>query len=151
MKVEVRQGEPLETGADLTVVGLYDGEALAGAIAEAPGAGDAKGRFEKGLLLHPDRGSRVLVLGLGKREEADAERLRVAAALAAKEAARLEAGSLAWALPEIGEESAAVEALVTGTILGSYRFERFKAADPDEPSPARIETLTLLAPVAVAA
>ena len=42
----------------------------------------------------------MLVVGLGKREELDAERLAVAAALAAKEAGRLEATSLAWLLPE---------------------------------------------------
>ena len=28
------------------------------------------------------------------------------------------------------------EALVTGTILGAYRFDRFRAADPEEPEPA---------------
>ncbi|HEX4730080.1 MAG TPA: leucyl aminopeptidase [Solirubrobacterales bacterium] len=151
MKVEVRQSEPLETGADLTVVGLYDGDPLPTAIADTPGAGDAKRAFKKQMLLHPDGGSRVLAIGLGKREEADAERLRVAAALAAKEAGRLEAGSVAWALPESGDDGVAAEALVTGTILSSYRFDRFKGADPEEPAPTGIESLTLLAPEGVAA
>ena len=69
----------------------------------------------------------MLVVGLGKRDELDAERLRVAAALAAKEAARLEARSLAWALPESDDAEAAAAALVTGTILAAYRFDRFKS------------------------
>jgi leucyl aminopeptidase len=152
MKVEVRQSEPLEIGADLTVVGLYDGDPLPLAIADTPGAGDARGAFKKQMLLHPDSGTPLLAIGLGKREEADAERLRVAAALAAQEAGRLEAGSVAWALPEAGDDGAAAEALVTGTILGSYRFDRFKGkgTGAEDPPAPRIESLTLLAPAAVA-
>ena len=45
----------------------------------APGAGDAKGGFKKLSMLHPVSPTRVLVVGLGKREEMDAERARVAA------------------------------------------------------------------------
>ena len=152
MKVMVSQSEPLEAGAGLTVVGLDEDGSLPSALAGLAGAGDAKGAFKKKLLLHAGD-TRVLVIGLGKREEADAERLRVAAALAAKEAARLEASSVAWALPESGDDGTAAEALVTGTILGSYRFDRFKgkgASEDDAPAPG-IESLTLLAPEGVAA
>jgi leucyl aminopeptidase len=152
MKVVVSQGEPLEAGVDLAAIGLYEGEALPESLADAPGAADARGAFKKSLLLHMGA-ARVLVIGLGKREEADAERLRVAAALAAKEAGRLEAGSVAWALPESSDDGTTAEALVTGTILGAYRFDRFKGkgADPEDPPAPRIESLTLLAPEAVAA
>jgi leucyl aminopeptidase len=151
MKVGVSQDEPLEAGVDLSVVGLYEDEALPDGLADAPGAADAKGAFKKTLLLHAG-GARVLAIGLGKREEVDAERLRVAAALAAKEAGRLEAGSVAWALPESGDDAAAAEALVTGTILGAYRFDRFKGkGDPEDPPAPKIESLTLLGPEAVTA
>ncbi len=151
MKVEVRQGELLEVEADLTVVGLYEGEALPAAIAAARGADRADGNFKRRLLLHPDESGPLLVIGLGKRAEADAERLRVAAALAAQEAGGLKAKSVAWTLPEAGEGAAAAEALVTGTILGSYRFDRFKGEDPDgvPPSP-QVELLTLVGPEAIA-
>ncbi len=133
MKVIVSQSDPLAAGAGLAVVGLYEDGSLPGALAELAGAGDAEPSFKKKLLLHSGDG-RVLVVGLGKREEADAERLRVAAALAAKEAGRLQASSVAWTLPDSGDDGAAAEALVTGTILGSYRFDRFKGkgADADE-------------------
>ena len=152
MKVEVQQVEPLEADAELTVIGLYAGEALPAAIAESPGAADVRGASKKLALLHPDSATRVLVVGLGEREEADAEGLRVAAALAAKEAERLEVGSLVWALPASGDDGAAAEALVTGTILAAYRFDRFKGtgADSEDSSPG-IESLTLLAPESVAA
>jgi leucyl aminopeptidase len=152
MKVIVSQGEPLAAGAGLTVVGLYEDGSLPEALAGLAGAGAARGAFKKKLLLHAGE-SRVLVFGLGKREEVDAERLRVAAALTAKEAGRLEAGSVAWALPESGDDVAAAEALVTGTILGSYRFDRFKGkgtSGDDAPAPG-IESLTLLGPESIAA
>ncbi len=151
MKIAVQQGDLLEAEAELTVIGLYEDGSLPSAIGEVPGTADAKGAFKKSMLLRPGGKARLLVAGLGKREEADAERLRVTAALVAKEAERLEASSIAWALPESGDDDAAAEALVTGTILGSYRFDRFKSADADEPSPPRIESLTLLAPQGVTA
>ena len=150
MRLEVRQIELSEVDADLVVIGLYDGEELPAAIAGAPGAGDAKGGFKKLSQLHPESPGRVLVVGLGKREEMDAERARVAAALAAREAGRIEASALAWALPESEDDDATAEGLVTGTVLGSYRFDRFLGKDPDDPPPPTIESLTLLAPEGVA-
>ncbi len=148
MRVEVSQTQPTETDADLLVVGLYEGEQLPAELAAAPGAGDAKGGFQKLTLLRPEQPGRVLVVGLGKRDDADAERIRLAAAVAAKEAAKLEAASLAWLLPESDEDEATAEALVTGTILAGYRFDRYLSRDPDDPPPPQIESLTLLAPQA---
>jgi leucyl aminopeptidase len=151
MKVIVSQSDPVAAGVGLTVVGLHESGSLPDSLAGLAGAGDAKGSFKKKLLLHTGD-ARVLIVGLGKREEADAERLRVAAALAAKEAGRLEVSSIAWALPDTGDDDAAAEALVTGTVLGSYRFDRFKgkrASEQDSPA-AGIEALTLLGPESIA-
>ncbi len=150
MKVEVRQAEISEVDAGLVAVGLYEGEELPAALAGAPGAADAKGGFKKLATLHPQSPARVLVVGLGKHGEMSAERARVAAALAAQEAAKLDATSLAWLLPGSGDDAAIAEGLVTGTILGSYRFDRFLSADPDDPPPPALESLTLLAPEGVA-
>jgi leucyl aminopeptidase len=144
MRVDVRQLPLAEIEADLAVAGLYEDEALPSELAEAAGAGDARGAFRKLALLHPARPKRVLAVGLGKREEADAERFRLAAAVAAKEAGRLEAASLAWLLPESGDDEATAAAIVTGTILAGYRFDRFRSSDPSDPPPPRIESLTLL-------
>jgi leucyl aminopeptidase len=150
MKVEVRDAGVLEADADLVVIGLHDGESVPEAISGAPGAADAKGTFKSLSAVFPEHGPRALVIGLGKRGDAGAERLRVAAAVAVKEAARLELGSLAWLPPDSVESVLAAEALVTGTILGSYRFEEFKGVDRDEP-PIRIDTLVLLAAEGAAA
>ncbi len=150
MRVEVSQIETAETDADLLAVGLYEGEQLPAELAEARGAGDAKGGFQKLALLRPEQPGRVLAVGLGKRDDADAERIRIAAAVAAKEAAKLEATSLAWLLPESGEDEATAEALVTGTILAGYRFDRYLSTNPKDPPPSHPESLTLLAPEGVA-
>jgi leucyl aminopeptidase len=150
MKVSVSQIEVPAVDADLLVVGLCDGEELPPELAGARGSADAKGDFKKLTIVHPESPARVLVVGLGKRDELDAERARVAAALAAKEAAKLEATSLAWVAP--GEaDDALIEGLVTGTILGAYRFDRFKSKDPDGPSSPTLDSLTLLAPEGAAA
>ncbi len=147
MKVEVKQAGLGESGAEVIAIGLVEGEGLPEGIASADGADGAKADFKKLSLLRPEGFPPVLVVGLGQRDELDAEKLRVAAALAAKEAARLEAGSLAWALPESGDDAAAATAMVTGTILAAYRFDRFKSESDEAP---RLESLTVLGPVDLA-
>jgi leucyl aminopeptidase len=142
MKVEVKQGELEEIGADLVAVGLVEGGELPEAIAAAAGADEAKSGFKKLSLLRPDGFPPVLVVGLGDRDELEIEKLRVAGARAAREAARLEAGSIGWALPGGDDPAVAAEALVAGTILASYRFDRFKSGDGDEAP--RLESLTLV-------
>ncbi|MGE5408459.1 MAG: leucyl aminopeptidase [Syntrophothermus sp.] len=154
MEVEVRAGDPLAAAPELLAIGLPEGGSLPEALAAAPGADAARPRFKSLASVFPADGPRVLVVGLGEPEKLDAERLRVAAAVAVKEAARLEAARLAWVPPDGIEPRAAVAALVTGTVLGAYRFDRFRR-DPDEPR-AAVGSLTLfaaeeLAPEAAAA
>jgi len=148
MKVDVREVELAAAEAELVAVGLFDGEPALPEIAAVPGVAAARGEFKKLSVLHPEGAAPLLVVGLGKRDEANPERLRVAAALAAKEAGSLEARSLAWVLPSSGDPAAAAEALVVGTILGAYRFDRFRSDGED--SPPSLEALTLLGPAELA-
>jgi len=143
MKVELSQRELPETGAELLAIGLVEDGTLPGWLIAANGAKGAEGEFRRLSLLRPDGAPPTLVVGLGKRDELDAEKLRVAAALAAKEAKRLRAASLAWALPE-ADAAVAVEALVSGTILAAYRFDRFRKADADDSG--QLQQLTVTAP-----
>src|SRR5512146_1747555 len=99
MKVEVRDSEIAALDADLLVVGRYEDGELPAELAAARGAADASGGFKKLSLLHPERPGRVLVVGLGPAADIDPERVRVAAALATKEAGKLNAASLAWHFP----------------------------------------------------
>jgi leucyl aminopeptidase len=166
VRIEVNQSPYDQIETDLVVVGLFEGGALPkGRLGWTPGVEHAKGEFKKLTVLTPDEPWRALVVGLGKHDEMDSERARVAAALAAKEAARLEARRLAWLLPEpmyseAGENGdrelleldleAFAAALATGTILADYRFDRFRSGDPDDPPLPRIESLMLLGPESVA-
>ena len=78
MKVELSQAALPEVEADFLVVGLYDGGELPKEIASAPGAADAAGAYKKLTVLHPERPSRVLVVGLGKRGPGSRRRWRPA-------------------------------------------------------------------------
>ncbi len=144
MQVDVLTGA---VEADLEVLGLPDGESVPAAIAEVPGANDVKTAFKKTTLLRPSPAERLLVVGLGKREELTPERLRVAATVALRQAQAVDASSVAWALPEGSDHielHQAAAAIVEGTILASYRFERFHTAD-DEAKPGAVERLALVA------
>ena len=129
-------------GGDAGGGGVNDGGAGGGGVdggdaGGAPGGGGAGGA------------RRVLVVGLGKREELDGERLRVAASVAAEQARRLRLPTIAWDLtcltdpatshgesPRSGSSGAEVldatatataAALIDGTALTDWRFDRFKS------------------------
>ncbi|HYZ80525.1 MAG TPA: leucyl aminopeptidase, partial [Solirubrobacteraceae bacterium] len=151
MYVETTTAPALSTDADTVVIGVFDGEPLH--VDEARGqlealldSGEAKARFKHLALTHVE-GRRVLLVGLGARDELDAERARVAAGLAQRRARDLEARTLCWALPSgAGDEIA--EALVHGTLLGAYRFDRYRSrGDRDEETSSRaLQRLLLSAP-----
>ena len=143
MEVEATTQAPEETGADAVALALFEGEdlggspagAAAGAESEAlralAGSGEAKAAFQKLAHTHAE-GRRYVVVGMGARGELDAERARVAGALAQARARELGARSVAWSAP--GEEPEVVGALVEGTLLGAYRFDRYReAGDEDAP------------------
>jgi leucyl aminopeptidase len=137
--------EPLaDVDADVQVVGHFDGDELPTALASVPGAGDVRASFKRLTMLRPDGSHRFLVAGLGARDELDRERLRVAAALAAKQAGRLGAAAIAWEPPTGGgvDAAGAAAAIVEGTVLAGYRFDRFRSSDPEE-GPASVERLVL--------
>ncbi len=133
MDLEVLQAQLNDLDADVVAVALADGESLPAELADAPGATDARSAFKKLSVLYPDQGSRVLVAGLG--DKVDPERLRVVAALVAKRAAQLEARSIAWVVPP-GVDAAA---LVEGTVLASYRFDRYRESSDS----VRLERIVL--------
>ena len=146
MQLEILTAADPAPAAELRVHGLVEGADLPAELAEVPGAGDARAAFKKKAVLHAGA-DRHLVVGLGPRDDVDPERLRVAAALAAKEAGRFEAAAVTWTLPggvDVPPPDAAA-AIADGTILAGYRFDRFRKSDPDDPPPKTIERLALVA------
>ena len=134
MRVTATTGAPADTSADTLVVGVFDGEGIAhdverGALGALVEAGEARSAFKHVAVAHAAE-RRWLVIGLGARDRFDAERARVAAAVAHARAGELRARSLCWELPHhVGDEVAA--GLVEGTVLGAYRFDRYRAAAED--------------------
>jgi leucyl aminopeptidase len=140
--VTVRPGAPEETAADTRVLGLFDGEHLPEPeLQQLVELGEAKSGLGKVAVAHeeaPGGGRRrVLIAGLGKREEFDGEAARVAAAAVASRARDLGAVSLSWALPDDGAEVGLVE----GTLLRLYSFDRYKSKADDDSN--GLETLEI--------
>ncbi len=118
------------SGADTVVVGVVDGR-LASAdapsdVAELLSSGEARDAFKSLALTHAE-GKRWLTVGLGELDDFTPERARVLAAVVRDRARELTTKKLCWEVPDgCGEEIAA--ALVEGTVLADYRFDRHKSA-----------------------
>ena len=126
--VSARRGAPGDTDADTRIVGLFEGDSLGDPDLQAlVDSGEAKGGFKK-LALGHSGGKRVIVVGLGKRDEFDAEKARIAAAVAAGRASEIGSRSLSWAAPSPDVAGALVE----GTLFKLYKFERFKSKKDDD-------------------
>ncbi len=138
MHVSATTEAPGSIDADTVALGLFEGEdAPAQAPAEAAAllsSGEARAEAGSLALAHAE-GKRWLLVGLGKREAFTPERARVAASAARGRTRELATQTLCWQLPsDVGPEIAA--ALVEGTILADYRFDRHKSApaqDADGP------------------
>src|SRR3954451_19317106 len=122
MRASFRHGKPETTDADTLCVGLFEGdkapggvdEALDGRLGRLIEAGEAKGAFKKTAILHPDGAigaARVITVGLGKREDFDHKRARVASAVAFTRARDAGAKRIAWAVPEGGDEASTARAV----------------------------------------
>jgi len=95
--------------------------------------GELKGELGKTTVLHTDGTSsarRVVVAGIGKRKDIDADAIRTAAAAVARRLGDV-GGTLAWklddSLPLPFDEQA--RAVVEGAVLGSYSPARWKTVE----------------------
>jgi leucyl aminopeptidase len=130
--VSARRGAPGDTDADTRIVGLFEGDSLEDPDLQAlVDSGEAKGGLKKLALTHSG-GKRVIVVGLGKRDDFDGEKARIAAAVAAGRASEVGARSLSWAAPSPDVAGPLVE----GTLLKLYKFDRFKSKNDDSDADA---------------
>ena len=132
VNVEATTASPLATGADTIVVGVFEGEDVAHdlpgeALNALLASGEARREFKRLAVTHAD-GVRAILVGLGDRNRFDAERARVAAAVAHGRAREIGTSTLCWEVPHhVGADI--VEGLVQGTLLHAYRFERYKPSE----------------------
>jgi leucyl aminopeptidase len=120
----------VESDADTVAVGLFEdedrGEGLPAQLGELLSSGEARRSFKALALGHAD-GKRWLLVGLGPRKDFTPEHARVAAAAARARAREISTRVLCWQVPAGGGEDLAA-ALVEGTIISDYSFDRYKSA-----------------------
>ena len=142
----VRTGEPRDTDADTRICGLFEGGSLTDPDLQGlVDSGEAKGTLKRLCVTHEEVPSggrrRVIIAGLGKEDEFNAEKARIAAAAAATRAKELGAESLSWAAPD---QEGAVTGIVQGTLLCLYEFDQLKSSKDDENDKSGITSLEVV-------
>ncbi len=150
MTISTTIGNILEQKTDAIVLNLFEGvtepggatgaanRALNGLIADLIAGGDFSGKFKQTAVLYPREGvdsSRIILVGLGKREDFSCDRARLASASAARAALKRGAKTLASIIHGGGagglDISDAAQATVEGVMLGNYKFTTYKTGDGD--------------------
>jgi leucyl aminopeptidase len=165
MRVRVIETSVDAVKTDALVVNLFEGvkkpggatgavdKALGGAITRLIAAGEIKGSLNEVALLHAGGAlpaERVIVVGLGKQEELELDRVRQAAGTAARFAREKACRRLATIVHGAGagglEVGKAARAVVEGTLLGLYEPDAYKTAERKKP----LEELALVEPLSPA-
>jgi leucyl aminopeptidase len=137
-----------EFAPELLAVALYEGESrrdLGEDAVQVVSGGDFGGKAGETALLYGQAGPvpRLLLVGLGKKDIFTLEKLRRAAATAARRARALKLHSAAFSLPAFPDTAIreAARTVAEGAKLGLYRFDRHKSAADDQ----ALETFWLVA------
>jgi leucyl aminopeptidase len=136
MNIAVSPGDAFSQDTPLLALALWEGQSLPAPVADLLEADDWSPKPRQTALVYA-RGAlparRVLLVGLGKRGDDPAERLREAGGLTAQRARELKVDRYAFALPD-GDtlsQASAAEALAEGSLLGSYTFLEYKTNTND--------------------
>lgn len=161
MEIKVQQGDIRGAAADAIIINLFADvtkpaggtgavdSALGGAIQEIIEAGDISGKLGETLVLYP-RGTipakRVIVVGLGSRDQFSLESVREAAGAAIKKARDVGAKEVATIVHGAGigglSVDGAARAVVEGSLLALYQYDAPKTINKKDENP--VESLTLL-------
>ena len=151
MKILFDSGDITKIKCGALAVGVFEGavkpagpaavldKALGGLIGSLITKKEISGKENTLTVIHTqDKISpeRVLVIGLGKRDEFDADKARVAASYAIREAKSIKVEVFAPVLngfcasPSSGETI--LRALLEGLYIGQYKFDGYKSKDEEE-------------------
>src|SRR4051812_12542472 len=155
MQMKVQSGDISTVQADAIVLGLFEGvtapdgnagavdQAMGGALSQLIAAGDLRGKQGEMTLVHTLGrlpAPRVVVVGLGKQDAFDIDKVRSLAGDLSRYLRRNRLKNVAIAdAAGLGVEASAA-AIAEGMLLGTYRFMRHKKADDE----ADIESLTIV-------
>lgn len=161
MNVQVLSSEPLSHPTSLLVLPVFEGVGepdgilsdvdglVGGALGRALAEGDFTGKAESTLLLYPSEGSapgRILLVGLGKEESLDAEKVRRMAGRSVRVAEGLKVSALAIRLDGAWGTGPALsaQAATEGTVLAAWRFLELKNEDAEDDLGPEVVDLSLL-------
>ena len=149
MEISVRKGSLVEEKVDLLVIGVREGEgekALKGHLQTVAKEDHFKGKLGEAMVVRGDqsvKAKRVLLLGLGKKEDLTSESVREAAACMMNEAERLGVKTVVAALfdQKLSAKTVA-KSMVEGARLAAYKFDAYKKKK-NKPS---VQAFTIVAP-----
>ena len=161
MQMQFKRGSLARLRTALCAVPLFEGEstrsgaladldeACGGQISAAMRSGDFSGKlYTQVTLYNPNAAGprRVLLLGAGKPEQADLERVRQVGARAVKRAQDLHVDDLTLLFPQRvpGDARSVAQALAEGCALGEYRFDKYLSSARDE-NGRPLRTVTIVA------
>ncbi len=146
MQVETTTTPPPKIDCDVLCAGIFEeGDTAAwieGRARKLIEDGVARTGESKLTTVHGDEHHLILV-GLGKRDEFDAEKARKASASALGGAKEAGAETLCWAVPEGISQAETAAALVEGTVLASFEFDKYKSQDSDDDEKNKVGRLIL--------
>lgn len=159
MEVKVKVGKAGKEKTEALVVGLFEGtkrfsrevslldRAMGGGIRNAMNSWDFKGKLNQTYLI-PTMGkapaARVLLIGLGKGKEFTTDKLRQASGKSALYLTGLGLTSFATILHhELKPLQDASQAVLEGSVLGLYRFDKYKTGNKGN-GKNEIKEITLL-------
>ena len=167
LKISIVEAAPATVPAPLLVLLHFedDGELvgaaaevdqrLGGALARVLARGDFRGRREETLLFYPPDGGlgaeRLLLVGLGKRDQYMLEVLRRAVGAAVRQAERIGISGMVVELSHVARldgrigAAEAAQAAVEGGVLAAWDYLELKTQAEEEAPRARLESFTLLA------
>jgi len=150
MKIQVKKDRLTQFPADAVVLTHFENlktlenpareidGACRGLIQRVIDGEDFTGKLFQTIVLYPGDSilfKRIILVGLGKKEDFNVEKMRGAYAAAAKQAGMLNVCKISSS-PDIDREKwpigAVSQAMVEGFVLGLYQFKRFKSNDKEQ-------------------
>jgi leucyl aminopeptidase len=153
LSIETATELPAPKAGDGVAVCVFAGEPrvahlpadLNAIVGELLGDNEFKGEAETSLLLHTagEAGAmrRLLLAGLGAREELTPRTLSHAAGMVVRQAREAQIKRLHFILPASNDEAGTARAIAEGALLGLYENNFYQAHEEDE---AQLESLTLV-------
>lgn len=135
-----------ELDADLVAVGLFEGDELSEPLGNTAGASDASAEFKSQVIVYPGKPERVVIIGMGAKEDFTAEKARVLGAVSQKALKQVKGEALAWVLPDAPESvepDAIAAALVEGAGLAAFEFDRYKSGSDGEEAPPSLKAIEI--------